>query len=147
MWDLNNRVGVTLREAGADDATAVIALWQAAGLTRPWNDPATDFRLAVESSASAVLLAEEGGALAGAVMVGFDGHRGWVYYLGVDPARLRQGLGRALMTAAEQWLSARDCPKIMLMVRHDNAATKAFYTALGYDVQAVETLGKRLDGR
>ncbi|MDF8331925.1 GNAT family acetyltransferase [Novosphingobium cyanobacteriorum] len=115
--------------------------------TRPWNDPATDFRLAVEGAGSAVLLAEDAGALAGAVMVGFDGHRGWVYYLGVNPARQRLGHGRTLMAAAEQWLSARQCPKIMLMVRHDNAATQAFYAALGYDAQAVETLGKRLDGR
>ena len=139
---------ITLREATAEDRDPVIALWRAAGLTRPWNDPETDYRLALESPASTVLVAEDGGdALAGAVMVGFDGHRGWVYYLGVAPGRQRQGHGRALMAAAERWLSARACPKIMLMVRHDNAATKSFYAALGYDTQAVETLGKRLDGR
>ncbi|MCW1383119.1 GNAT family acetyltransferase [Novosphingobium sp. KCTC 2891] len=137
----------TLREATAADEAAVVALWQAAGLTRPWNDPNADFRMAQGTPASCVLVAEHAGDMAGAVMVGFDGHRGWVYYLGVDPARQRTGTGRALMAAAEDWLKARDCPKIMFMVRSDNLATKAFYAALGYESQAVETLGRRLDGR
>lgn len=136
-----------IREAGPADAQAVIGLWRAAGLTRPWNDPATDYRLSMENPASAVLLAEVAGAPAATIMVGYDGHRGWVYYLGVAPAFQRQGHGRALMRAAEDWLTARDCPKIMLMVRSDNLATKAFYAALGYEAQAVETLGRRLDGR
>ncbi|GHC84275.1 GNAT family acetyltransferase [Novosphingobium pokkalii] len=136
-----------LREAGPADAKAVIGLWQAAGLTRPWNHPATDYHLAMENPAATVLLAEVDGMPAATVMVGYDGHRGWVYYLGVAPAFQRQELGRMLMQAAEAWLAARDCPKIMLMVRSDNLATKAFYAALGYEPQAVETLGRRLDGR
>ncbi|NKJ42830.1 MULTISPECIES: GNAT family acetyltransferase [unclassified Novosphingobium] len=136
-----------VREAAPADAQAVIGLWQAAGLTRPWNDPATDYHLSMENPASAVLLAEVAGEPAATIMVGYDGHRGWVYYLGVAPAFQRQGLGRTLMRAAEEWLTARDCPKIMLMVRSDNLATKAFYAALGYEPQAVETLGRRLDGR
>lgn len=141
-------MSITLREATADDRDRVIALWRAAGLTRPWNDPETDYRLALESPASTVLVAEDGGDMpAGAVMVGFDGHRGWVYYLGVTPGRQRQGAGRSLMAAAEAWLKARDCPKIMFMVRTDNLPTRAFYAALGYEDQAVVTMGRRLDGR
>lgn len=136
-----------LREASPADAPAVIALWQAAGLTRPWNDPATDYHLAMANPACTVILAEQEDTPAATIMVGYDGHRGWVYYLGVAPAFQRQGVGRALMQAAEQWLAARDCPKLMLMVRADNLATKAFYAALGYEPQAVETLGRRLDGR
>lgn len=134
-------------EAGPDDAARVIDLWQAAGLTRPWNDPATDYALALANPAATVLLAspESRDAAAGTIMVGFDGHRGWVYYLGVAPAFQRRGIGRALMAAAERWLEARNCPKLMLMVRHDNLATRAFYAALGYETQAVETLGRRLD--
>jgi ribosomal protein S18 acetylase RimI-like enzyme len=138
---------ITVREAVFADASAVIGLWHAAGLTRPWNDPATDFRLALEHAVSTILLAERAGEPAATIMVGHDGHRGWIYYLGVAPAFQRQGLGRSLMQAAEQWLTARHCPKAMLMVRADNLATKAFYAALGYEPQAVETLGRRLDGR
>lgn len=138
---------IMLREAGPDDAAAVIGLWHAAGLTRPWNDPASDYALAMDNPAACVFLAQVDGEPAGTIMVGYDGHRGWVYYLGVSPAFQRRGLGRALMHEAEAWLAARACPKLMLMVRHDNLAIKAFYGALGYEPQAVETLGRRLDGR
>lgn len=133
-----------IQPASAALEAAVVALWRAAGLTRPWNDPAADFRLALADPASTVLLARDGDAIVGSVMVGFDGHRGWVYYLASDPARRGQGIGRALMVAAEDWLRARDCPKIQLMVREDNLAAKGFYAALGYEVQAVTTIGKRL---
>jgi ribosomal protein S18 acetylase RimI-like enzyme len=98
---------VTIEAAVAEDAAAVIALWQECGLTRPWNDPAADFALAVPGPASCVLVARDDGGLAGSVMTGFDGHRGWVYYLAVAPDRQRGGLGRALMAAAEAWLRAR----------------------------------------
>ena len=130
--------------ATAADEGATVALWHAAGLTRPWNDPAADFRMALANATSAVLLALDGDALVGSVMVGFDGHRGWVYYLAADPARRGRGIARALMKAAEQWLIERDCPKIQLMVRGDNLTAKRFYAAIGYDVQDVVTLGKRL---
>lgn len=135
---------VPVTEATADDAGAVIALWEACGLTRPWNDPARDFALALESAASVVLVARAGHALAGSVMTGFDGHRGWVYYLAVAPDARRRGLGRALMAAAEAWLRARGAPKIQLMVREGNEAI-GFYEALGLERQPVVTLGRFLD--
>lgn len=135
---------MTVDEAIVADEAAVVALWRAAGLTRPWNDPATDFRMALAGSTSTVLLAHAGGAIVGSVMIGFDGHRGWVYYLASDPARRGQGIARALMEAAEDWLRARGCPKIQLMVREDNGAAKGFYAAIGYEVQAVTVIGKRL---
>lgn len=137
-------MGVTFRPALPDDREAVVALWEEAGLTRPWNDPRADFDLALATTGSAVLLAEQDGALAGSVMVGFDGHRGWVYYLASAPSQRRQGIGRALMQAAEKWLSGAGSPKIQLMVRGDNAAARGFYGALGYELQDVVTLGKRL---
>jgi len=138
------------REAHATEAQAVIALWEACGLTRPWNDPHADFTLALAGPSSTILVVsdEDGGAgqgdLAGSVMVGFDGHRGWVYYLAVAPARQRAGLGRVLMAAAEAWLRARGAPKIQLMVRADNSAALGFYEALGLERQQVVTLGRFL---
>lgn len=78
-------------------------------------------------------------------MVGFDGHRGWVYYLAVAPEKRGFGIGRMLMLEAEQWLKAIGCPKIQLMVRGDNNVARGFYAALGYDLQDVVTLGRRLD--
>jgi ribosomal protein S18 acetylase RimI-like enzyme len=136
---------VTITPATPIDAPAVIALWHDCALTRPWNDPQADFTLALETSGSTILLARDGDAIIGSVMVGFDGHRGWVYYLAVAPVVQRGGVGRALMQAAEDWLVSRGAPKIQLMLRDDNAAARGFYAALGYDVQPVITLGKRLD--
>ncbi|SFK40634.1 Acetyltransferase (GNAT) family protein [Sphingomonas sp. NFR04] len=133
-----------IEEAGASDRDAVTALWQSAGLTRPWNDPAADFDRAVNGAGSAILLLRDGAALIGTAMVGEDGHRGWVYYLAVAESARGQGHGRALMAAAEAWLRARGCPKLQLMVRAGNDAAIGFYRALGLEVQPVVTLGRFL---
>lgn len=130
--------------ATSADADAIVALWQACGLTRPWNDPHADFAQAIANPTSTVLLARDADTLIGAVMVGFDGHRGWIYYLGVIPARQRQRLGVTLMAAAEDWLRACGAPKLQLMVRSDNQPALDFYAALGLELQPVVTLGKRL---
>tara|TARA_R110000772_G_scaffold60328_13_gene136196 strand:+ start:1014 stop:1424 length:411 start_codon:yes stop_codon:yes gene_type:complete len=134
-----------ISSAKESDRDEVIALWEACGLTRPWNDPSADYNLALANETSAILLAHIEGELAASVLTGFDGHRGWVYYLAVAPDFRKQGLGRTMMAAAEHWLRERNAPKIQLMVRDDNEAAIGFYKALGYDVQPVVTIGRRLD--
>ena len=131
-------------EAMSGDEAEVIALWEACGLTRPWNDPALDFRRAIAGATSAILLLRDGEALIASVMVGSDGHRGWVYYLAVAPDRRREGLGRRLMDAAEAWLRERSVPKLQLMVRTSNEEALGFYEALGLERQEVVTLGRFL---
>ncbi|MEO9634690.1 MAG: GNAT family acetyltransferase [Parasphingorhabdus sp.] len=137
-------IRMQISTASESDMGQVIALWEACELTRPWNDPVADYRLALANETSAILLARADRDLVASVMTGFDGHRGWVYYLAVDPGHQKQGLGRKMMEAAEQWLRARDAPKIQLMVRDDNDRAIGFYNALGYDVQPVVTIGKKL---
>ena len=132
-----------LTPAQHDDA---VALWHAAGLTRPWNDPVADLERAVAGPASTVLAVTSSGRLVGTVMLGHDGHRGWVYYLAVAGEWQRRGVGTALMRACEQWLVDRDIPKLQLMVRSDNAGARSFYAPLGYDPVDVVVLGRRLDG-
>jgi ribosomal protein S18 acetylase RimI-like enzyme len=114
------------------DVTSVVALWHAAGITRPWNDPLQDIAFARRNPHSTILLAFIEGEIAGSVMVGEDGHRGWVYYVTADPERQGTGLGRAVMTAAEEWLAKRGVWKVQLLVRGDNAKVQAFYAHLGY---------------
>lgn len=123
---------IEIGELRADEADAAVALWEVCGLTRPWNDPHGDLRLALGSAASTVLAGRIGGRLVATAMLGCDGHRGWVYYLAVAPDHRRAGHGAAMMRAAECWLGARGAPKLNLMVRADNAATIGFYEALGY---------------
>lgn len=134
---------MSIRAATAADREATVALGEAAGLTRPWNEPRGDFDLALATATSAILLAEDDTALVGSVMVGFDGHRGWVYYLASAPDRRGQGIGRTLMIAAEDWLKALGSPKIQLMVRCDNTVARGFYGALDYDLQDVVVIGRR----
>lgn len=126
------------------DRAAVLALWEVCGLTRPWNPPDGDLDRAVQGPSSAVLVAEEGGLLQGSVMVGDDGHWGWVYYLSVQPELRQSGLGQALMTAAEDWLRARGCRKVELMVRNTNDGVIGFYEAIGYGQEPVTVLSRWL---
>jgi ribosomal protein S18 acetylase RimI-like enzyme len=126
---------MVISEIEDDDVEPVIALWKTCGLTRPWNDPHRDLAAARSSGTSTILVgraADNPATVLASAMVGFDGHRGWVYYLTVVPARQGRGLGRAMMTAAEEWLAARGAGKVQLMVRTENSSARAFYDALGY---------------
>jgi ribosomal protein S18 acetylase RimI-like enzyme len=135
-------VGIEIGEAVPEDAEAVIALWQECGLTRPWNDPRQDFDRALAWPASTILVSRSEAAVLGSAMIGYDGHRGWVYYLAVSPAHQRAGIGHRIMGAAADWLRERGAPKIQLMVRTSNATTLDFYAALGFERQETVTLGK-----
>jgi ribosomal protein S18 acetylase RimI-like enzyme len=129
------------------DVASVAALWQRCGLTRPWNDPTSDIAFARRGPNSTILVGRRDGAIVATVMVGHDGHRGWFYYLGVDPALQGKGFGRAMTQAAEAWLVERGIAKAQLMVRADNDRVRAFYEALGYGEQERILFAKWLDGR
>jgi ribosomal protein S18 acetylase RimI-like enzyme len=110
----------------------VIALWNAAGVARPWNDPRKDIAFARRNPHSTILVTEMEGHVVATVMVGEDGHRGWVYYVAADPNHQGKGLGRAMMAAAEEWLTRRGVWKLQLLVREENAKAIEFYEHLGY---------------
>jgi ribosomal protein S18 acetylase RimI-like enzyme len=129
------------------DEGAVVALWQAAGLlVNPLNDPREDIRFCRESGHGELLVGEDGGSIVATVMVGHDGHRGWVYYLATAPERRRRGLGRRMMASAERWLTQRGVPKVELIVRDSNTRVIGFYQRLGYVFEPRALLAKRLDG-
>jgi ribosomal protein S18 acetylase RimI-like enzyme len=129
------------------DVADVIALWQACGLTRPWNDPQADVALARRRPNSTVLIGRDADAIVATAMVGHDGHRGWVYYVAVDPDRRAQGLGRTIMNAAEDWLRQAGIAKLQLLVRRSNAKAGAFYQSLGYTEAETIVFARWLDGR
>jgi ribosomal protein S18 acetylase RimI-like enzyme len=132
------------RDLTSVDIKAAISIWQEAGLTRPWNPPELDLRRALEGSTSTVLGGFDGERLVGTVMVGHDGHRGWVYYLAVAEDQRGSGLGRRLMTAAERWLREQGAVKVQLMVRTTNDAVLGFYDHLGYEDAEVKVRSKWL---
>lgn len=133
-----------IRSFRPSDSAAVIALWEEAALTRPWNDPAKDIERKLSTQPELFLVAEAEGTVVGTAMVGYDGHRGWVHYLAVSPSLQGAGLGRELMAEAERLLIELDCPKINLMVRTGNDRVIGFYEALGYGTDEVALLSKRL---
>ena len=139
-----SEVTVAIRPYHPADESALICLWQACGITRPWNDPGRDIARKQTVQPELFLVAHIEDTLVGSLMGGYDGHRGWAYYLAVLPEQRFKGIGRQLMAALERALKAMGCPKINLMVRTDNIAAHDFYERIGYTHQDVLTRGKRL---
>lgn len=133
------------RDITSADIPAVVALWEQAGLTRPWNPPAIDLQRALDGPTSTALGAFDNERLVGTVMVGHDGHRGWIYYLAVDVTHRGTELGRQLMAAGEAWLKERGAVKVQLMVRASNTDVLSFYDHLGYEDANVHVLAKWLN--
>ena len=138
---------LAIRPIGDADVADVIALWQACGLTRPWNDPRNDIEMARREPHAAVLIGRIGVKLVATAMLGNDGHRGWVYYVAVDRDHRGKGYGGVIMTAAETWLREAGIAKLQLLVRPDNEGVKYFYQSLGYAMQERIIYAKWLDGR
>jgi ribosomal protein S18 acetylase RimI-like enzyme len=138
---------LTIAPIADADVAAVAALWQRCDLTRPWNDPTADIALARRGPNSAVLVGRDSDSIVASVLVGHDGHRGWVYYVAVDPDQRGKGRGREIMNAAEDWLRQAGIAKLQLMVRSDNTKVQAFYESIGFDEQQRVIFAKWLDGR
>ena len=115
---------LTISEVTDDDIAALVDLWQRAGLTRPWNNPEQDIAFARSSPAAAMLIGKRAGRIVASVMVGHDGHRGAYYYVASDPDLRGQGLGRAIMAAAEEWLKDQGIWKVNRCARGANRGAK-----------------------
>jgi ribosomal protein S18 acetylase RimI-like enzyme len=133
-----------IRPFRAGDREALVGLWQACDLVRPWNDPHRDVDRKLGQDPEGLLVFEVDTVLVGAVMAGYDGHRGWINYLGVHPEYRRCGYGERLVGAAEAYLHKRGCPKVNLQIRRSNHEAIDFYERLGYAVDDVVSMGKRL---
>jgi len=135
---------VRIRPFQESDTDRVVDLWDRCGLLRPWNDPRKDIARKLEVQRELFLVGEIDGRVMAVVMAGYEGHRGWVNYLAVEPELQGQGLGRQMMAAVERGLAALGCPKVQLQIRRGNLDVVRFYRALGYAEDEVITMGKRL---
>ncbi len=136
---------LTIRNAVRQDEDSVVALWRACGLVVAYNDPAADFRFALAGTSSEVLVgADETGEIRGSVMVGHDGHRGWLYYVAAAPEARGTGAGRQMVAAAEAWLRQRGVVKVQLLVRETNTQVVSFYEHLGFEVAPRVVMSKWL---
>ncbi|MEE8308413.1 MAG: GNAT family acetyltransferase [Gammaproteobacteria bacterium] len=136
---------LNIQEIRDEDVEEVVALWEACGLTRPWNDPHADIAFARDSENATLLVGRLDSEIVASAMVGHDGHRGTVYYVSVAPGMQGKGFGRAIMAAAEDWLHGRGAWKLNLLVRESNVPVIEFYSALGYDREERVNLAKWID--
>lgn len=134
-----------IRPFDPTDEEAVVSLWRRCDLVRPWNDPHKDIHRKLRVRPDMFLVGEVDGRVVATVMAGFEGHRGWMNYLAVDPSHRRKGLARGMVAAAETLLRESGCPKVNLQVRASNSDVIAFYRRLGYSVDEVVSMGKRLE--
>jgi ribosomal protein S18 acetylase RimI-like enzyme len=139
---------VVVRRFRSGDVAAVAALWDAVFPDdRPWATSRVVIARKRAQRDGLVWVATCGARIVGAVMAGWDGQRGWIYHLAVDPDERRRGVGRALVVAAERALAARGCPKINLQVLVSNRDVVAFYERLGWLVEHRVSMGKTLATR
>ena len=134
-----------IRPYSADNEDAVVELWQRCGLTRPWNDPHKDIARKLKVNPELFLVGFVNGKVAASAVAGYEGHRGWVNYLAVDPDFQRKGLGRQMMQNVEQALARMGCPKVNIQVRTGNLNAIEFYKNLGYKIDETVSMGKRLE--
>lgn len=137
-------VTMTVRPYQEPDESQVVALWRACGLVVPWNDPHAEIRRKLTVQRELFLVGEIDGQIVATVMAGYEGRRGWLNELAVAPDRQQQGLGRQMVETAELALVALGCPKVNLQVRASNHTVIAFYERLGYVVEDIVSLGKRV---
>lgn len=134
----------TIRTYRHQDRHAVVTLWRKSGLLVPWNNPFQDIDRKCADSPELFFVAHRDGLVVGSCMAGYDGHRGWLYYLAVAPGCRRAGIAAALVKQAESALRSAGCPKVELMIRASNHEVAAFYHRIGYQIDPVTVLSKRL---
>lgn len=136
---------ISIRPFREEDQDNVIQLWDKVFPDAPaHNNPARDIRTKREVQPELFLVAVVEELIVGTAMAGFDGHRGWVYYLGVDPDFQRRGIGTTLMKRVESRLIGLGCPKLNLQIRSNNAEVQAFYESLGYFSEDRLSMGKKI---
>jgi ribosomal protein S18 acetylase RimI-like enzyme len=135
---------VQIRPFQPADEKAVIALWQLCDLVRPWNNPHRDIQRKLRVRPDLFLVGVLNGEIIASVMAGYEGHRGWLNYLAVAPQFQRRGFARAMIAEAERLLRDAGCPKINLQIRTSNRDVIEFYRRVGYSVDDVVSMGKRL---
>lgn len=133
---------VIISTLNAEEIPEVVALWHECGLTRPNRNPELDARLAIDGPTSAILVGKLDGTIVSSTMVGFEGHRGWLYFVAAKPSIQGRGLGAQIVDAGVSWLRERGAPKVMLMVRHSNEQVLGFYRNMGFVPEESMLLGK-----
>lgn len=133
-----------IRTTSRQDIDEIIDLWAQCDLIRPWNNPAQDIEIALKNPSSDILVGLRSDKIVATVMCGFDGHRGWIYYVAVHPDFRGNGYGKTITSAAEDWLRNVGAPKVELMIRDTNHKVRDFYERADYEVEPRIVMAKWL---
>lgn len=136
---------MSIRAFEEQDGPRVVQIWRECGLVVPHNDPGKDICRKMRVNPEWFLVGVVDGEIVATCMAGYEGHRGWINYLAVLPSHRRRGFARQLIVEAERLLRAAGCPKINLQIRSTNTAVIAFYEKLGFTIDPVTSMGKRLE--
>jgi ribosomal protein S18 acetylase RimI-like enzyme len=134
-----------IRPYRAEDENAVIELWKACNLVVPHNNPRKDIARKLRINPEWFLVGERDGLIVATCMAGYEGHRGWINYLAVSPGAQRKRIATRMMEEAERLLREAGCPKINLQIRSTNLQVIEFYKSLGFKIDEVTSMGKRLE--
>jgi ribosomal protein S18 acetylase RimI-like enzyme len=134
-----------IRTATIKDTPVITELWRRTNLLRPWNNPEQDIEQALTTETSTILVFETDDKIIGTIMAGYDGHRGWIYYMAVEPEYQRNGYAKQLVASAEEWLKSRGAPKVHLLTRKGNEEVQQFYTKIGYEISDVTVMQKTFE--
>lgn len=126
---------------------AVIKLWRTCNLVVPQNDPVEDIEKKMRFQPNLFLIGLLDGKVIGSIMVGYEGHRGWINYLAITPEDQRHGYGRKLVQKAIDELKKMGCQKVNLQIRRSNVKVIDFYKHIGFKEDDVVSLGMRLAAR
>ena len=133
-----------IRSFQISDEPDVIDLWHRCNLVVPQNDPKKDIEMKLQIQPELFFVGVISNRIVSTIMSGYDGHRGWIYYLAVDPDLKKKGIGRIMVEKAEMKLRKLGYQKINLQVRNSNKSVIAFYEHIGFLDDDVLGMGKRL---
>ena len=134
--------GIEIRQFVIEDTDAVLEVWSLAGMTTPERNPRADIQKKLRHSPESFFVGVLEGKVVATVMVGYDGHRGWIYSLAVRPDLQRKGIGRQMMEEAENWLRQHGCPRVKLQVDEARGDVAGVCRKLGYEVQPLVSMAK-----
>ena len=134
--------GLEIRQFRIEDTDGVLGVWESAGMIRPGRNPRADIQKKLGHSPESFFVGVQERQIVATVMVGYDGHRGWIYLLAVRPELQRKGIGRAMVEHVEGWLRLRGCLKAKLQIDEDRASVVGFYEKLGYEPQNLISMGR-----
>lgn len=134
--------GIEIRPFVIEDTDGVLEVWSLAGMTTPERNPRADIQKKLRHSPESFFVGMLEGKVAATVMVGYDGHRGWIYSLAVRPDLQRKGIGRQMMEEAENWLRQQGCPQAKLQIDEARSDVAGFYKKLGYEVHPLVSMAK-----